>query len=71
MTDLRKEIESLIHDGLLPDREYISTKRFINHYADTNEFWTGLALVGNPYYQWVICLLSCFKGSMGNLTYCR
>lgn len=46
MTDLRTEIESLIHNGLLPDREYVSAKRFINHYANTNEFWAGLALVG-------------------------
>ncbi len=70
MTDLRTEIESLIHNELLPDREYVSAKRFINHYANTNEFWAGLASVG-PYYQWVICLLLCLKGSMGHLANCR
>lgn len=29
MTDLRIEIESLIHEGLLPDREYVSAKRLL------------------------------------------
>lgn len=71
MTDLRTEIESLIHNGLLPDREYVSAKRFINHYANTNEFWAGLALVGITPIINGYMLATMLKDSMGHLANCR